>query len=66
MSKQRQVSISVLLPVTVDMFVEDKGNGWEPVSIRDLHCSASLRTVLEQMTDDEYEAIDKAAEGAIK
>lgn len=58
---QRIVTVSMVLPVTVDLLVEtcedfiDDETDWEIAEVRRAHCEAYPQMVREQMDDETYD-----------
>lgn len=59
---KRIASFSMCHPVYVTVIVERHSDDaeWEIVGVRNAGCDASARSITENMTDDDWEALDRA------
>ena len=67
---QRIVRFSVVVPASIEMLVgtddddPDESSDWEILSIRDVRCDATPRTVAENMHGSDFEALAALAANA--
>lgn len=67
---QRRIRISVVLPASVELIVgtndadPNEDTDWEILSVHNIRCEATPRTVSENMHDGDFEALATAAANA--